>query len=496
MTIMGLLAMIGAFVGVALLPPPNRRGFEQILNRLWQNQLLAIDDLSELMLRGKISEAEYQSELAKMGLDKRKAGQLLSLKKRIISISDLALLRVRRKIDPAFFLSEAKKQGFDKNRANLIFSLTQQRLDPNTVIRAIWRGVIFRGGKEGMIAELKEQGFTQEQIETIEKTMRFYPTPDDFIRFMVRETFDERVVEKYGYDVDYPPMIDEFVQKAGVEPFWMRHFWRAHWILPSPTMGYEMLHRGVIGRTELEDLLRIADYPSYWRDKLIKISYVPYTRVDIRRMHKMGVLTDADLVRAYMDIGYDEEKAKKMADFTIKYNVEVEETEEDTRKREFKGLTTSAILTKFKQDQITEEQARDYLTKLEFTPEVIDFYISKTLYDKRDEELENQLRALRLLYINRIIDPFKVQSEIDKLNLPAKQKENLLFLWEIERTIRLEKPTKGDLLRFLLEGVINVEEFVEEMKALGYNEKYIAWYLNDVSIKIERKELKVIKVKK
>ena len=84
----------------------------------------------------------------------------------------------------------------------------------------------------------------------------------------------------------------------------LQWYWRAHWELPSPTTGFEMLHRlhpdvlEVIGekykemglnpddlKTDLDtlkELLKISDYPKYWRDRLAAISYSPLTRVDLR----------------------------------------------------------------------------------------------------------------------------------------------------------------------------------------------------------------------
>ncbi|GAH93918.1 unnamed protein product, partial [marine sediment metagenome] len=44
-----------------------------------------------------------------------------------------------------------------------------------------------------------------------------------------------------------------------------------HWSLPSPSQGFEMLHRGVIDEAELNMLLRALDIMPFWREKLTKV---------------------------------------------------------------------------------------------------------------------------------------------------------------------------------------------------------------------------------
>ncbi|GAH79863.1 unnamed protein product, partial [marine sediment metagenome] len=72
--------------------------------------------------------------------------------------------------------------------------------------------------------------------------------------------------------------------KKGLSKEWSERYWAAHWNLPSPQQGFEMLHRGVINVSELNMLLRALDVMPFWRDKLTAIAFRRLTRVDIRRM--------------------------------------------------------------------------------------------------------------------------------------------------------------------------------------------------------------------
>ncbi|GAH21078.1 unnamed protein product, partial [marine sediment metagenome] len=97
---------------------------------------------------------------------------------------------------------------------------------------------------------------------------------------------------------------------------------------------------------ELSRLLKSLDIMPFWRDKLTEISYNPLTRVDVRRMYKLGVLDESEVKKSYLNIGYNENDAEKMTAFTKKY-------EGDTEKE----LTKSAIDKAFKNDIIFRRQA-------------------------------------------------------------------------------------------------------------------------------------------
>jgi hypothetical protein len=63
---------------------------------------------------------------------------------------------------------------------------------------------------------------------------------------------------------------------------------------------------------ELFEWYRLVEIPPYWRDKLTLMAYEPYTRVDVRRMMDLFILTDEQVFRNYLDLRYDEEHARNL----------------------------------------------------------------------------------------------------------------------------------------------------------------------------------------
>src|SRR5262249_46576521 len=105
-------------------------------------------------------------------------------------------------------------------------------------------------------------------------------------------------------------------QQVGITLDTLKQYWMAHWQLPSPTMLYEMLHRGVKTQQEVIDALKQADWAPGWIDPLMSISYNVPGRIDVRRMFQAGVLTThQELVDAHRRMGYSPDDAETLARF-------------------------------------------------------------------------------------------------------------------------------------------------------------------------------------
>lgn len=258
--------------------------------------------------------------------------------------------------------------------------------------------------------ELAWQGYDKERIDVLQSITEFYPAPQDFIRFAVRDTFNEAVVKKYGYDNEYPVNIDAYVKKAGMSPDWMRHFWRAHWELPSPTQMYEMLHRSIISEEDARTLLKIADIAPAFIEPMLKISYNPYTRVDVRRMWDTGTLTKEEVKRAYMDGGYDEIRANKLTDWTISDGMK-EETD----------LTKAEIKSAYAAGEITDSEAKDAIKKLGYDDKETDIIIGLVDYAKEKSLKTREKNVFVKKFVKNILTEPQLKSALEGLKMSDRE---------------------------------------------------------------------------
>jgi len=460
------MALSGMFFGL----PPLSRAINYWSNRLWSNALPTLSECIEAYYRGLIDYETLKEWVKSQGYDEDKLKLFLEMFKRLYTLEMLITMKFRGVINDEEFYTEMQKLGYDKDRADRILKIS-------------WH----------------------------------YPSVSDWIRFAVRDVFVKDIVEKYGYDEEFPGdktlkkeelptwlqsyvegdeiTINELVEKAGLDKQTLKWYWRAHWELPSPTAGYEMLHRlhpDVLDmklpdgskygekykemglnpeeiKTDLKtlrELLKIADIPKYWRDRLIAIAYSPLTRVDLRRIYEMGLISDEEVLARLMEYGY----TRKDAELLLKWFKAMKiPTERD--------LTKSEILKLYHYRFIDKEKAKELLKGLGYDEDETEFLLLLEDYKLYNEIIDEKLKTLRLLYARGVIDDQKLYDELNKLNLPSYKIEHEMERAQREKMKVQRIPSKSDLEKMLMRGIITEDEFRKNMKRLGYDDYWINKYL-------------------
>ena len=353
--------------------------------------------------------------------------------------------------------------GFAAGEMKVKESISRPLLDSRDLQDLYLRGEI---GEGFFKTYLGWHGYRPQDQEYLRALAYYIPPVPDIVRMAVREAFTPEIAQKYGQYEDFPPDFIAYAGKKGLSPEWAKRYWAAHWDLPSLSAGYEMLHRGVISPGDLHMLLRAQDVMPYWRDKLIAVSYHPYTRVDVRRMYDCGVLDAAAVKRSYLDLGYDSEKAENMTKFTIAWSTSDE-----------RDLTKADILDGYKRKLISEAEAIDLLLGMGYAPQEARFYVAreeqKAIKAKRKQVLAN----VKKRFEKGTISEAEATSRLLEEGFTRAEIEEQIDLWIITRGEEVYTPTVGDLKAFLKGRVITEDEFTKEMVAKGCSQKYISWYI-------------------
>ncbi|KKN15628.1 hypothetical protein LCGC14_0984150 [marine sediment metagenome] len=299
-----------------------------------------------------------------------------------------------------------------------------------------------------------------------------YPIPPvaDLITMAVREAFTPSVAAKFGQYQDFPDAFEQFAKMKGLTPEWAKRYWASHWSLPSARQGFEMLHRGVIDFGELDMLLRALDVMPFWRNKLTSIAYRRMTRVDIRRMYKMGVINQSDVLAAYLELGYNQSDAQRMTQFTVLWALPPHAS-----------ITRSDILTAYKRRMIDRAEASQLLADMGENEFHRGFMLDAVDYKKALEVTDIRIKGIGNLYIEHIYDENKVIEELSKLDLPSDEINLLMEKWYFEiqgQTPRLW--TNSQTLGFAKEGLITKDRAKAELKALGYDGEHINIYMESI----------------
>jgi hypothetical protein len=355
-----------------------------------------------------------------------------------------------------------RSNGWPDWQTELMKKLSEVVVNEGDLLNGYWRGEV----SEAMVNEqLGKRGYSPQYIDLWKKLSERIPSPGDLISIAVREGFDDAVAARFGYDEAFPSEAAEAAAKGGLSTQWFRRLWRSHWRLPSITQGFDMFHRGIMSKADLELLMRAADIPSFWRDRLIQLSYNVVTRVDVRRMYDLGVLSIQEVYQRYLAQGYTPDDAAKMTEWTV---AEYAETERE--------LTKTDILGMYRDSVLNENEATGYLTALGYEETSIGLLLVREDLRKAADYEKEVITNIKSGYMANIYDENDVRAELGKLDPPAGYVDDMLELWRLEKRRRLTRPTVTQLRDMWLTEVISDNELQRELEGRGYSELYIDWY--------------------
>lgn len=314
--------------------------------------------------------------------------------------------------------------------------------------------------------QLQQSGWSAASIDNIKTAAFFIPPVQDLITMAVREVFTPEVATRFGQFEDFPEDFAKFAKQQGISEDWARNYWGAHWALPSVQMGFEMLHRGVIEQSDLALLLRASDVMPFWRDKLIDISFSPLTRVDIRRMHKVGVLTLAEVNKAYHDIGYSDDNAQRLTDFTAELNKE-RVLEDDT---DLTQLTRSNIVGLFKDGVFTQDVAQSLLEGIGLSAAASGLFLESAVLELERQRRKDEIAIILDQADFGTITFEEAQDELNALGLETAEIALALTQLRKQQAKRNKLPSQGALDKMVKKGVITKAEYIETVQRLGFSQ--------------------------
>jgi hypothetical protein len=359
--------------------------------------------------------------------------------------------------------------GYVPDVADAMLKTVQQYLDPSGRIHLGWRE---GKGDDEIVTELVENGYNPDDAVKMVKVSHYYPSPGDLIRWQAKEVFEPEMIAKYGLDDEFGKIELAPFRAAGMTKEQSLNYWRAHWEHASWTEVQEMLFRGQLEESDVRDWFRLVEIPPFWRDKMIHVAYHPYTRVDVRRMHKLGVIDDDGLKRALMDIGYDSERAEGMKAFYIKYNKQSGENPD-------RDLTRSIIEKAYRVGTISPNELEGGLTTLGYDEDDVSFMRAILDQDESLDRAADWIGLLRSQVKAGLLDPVEAKNKLAAMGLASTAVDHWgnLFAAYAEEPVKI--PSKTDIKNWVAHKTITEPEGKAYLERLGYAENEIYLYMKD-----------------
>ena len=460
--LLNFVTSLGTWIGLAIGVISNdiRRG-QRFANTQVPSEIPPVADLLSVFFKEIINEEVLNAYMKQHGFSESDTSLIVQANRPLLTKETVCEAWRRGVLSTDKAISILKQYGYTEQDAQTILHTETAKIHLEAARELFLRKLISEEEHDKLLSQL---GYTDTQIKYLKSLYYVLPTVTDLIRMAVREVFTPAIAERFGLYEDFPEEFANYAELLGLSKEWALRYWAAHWELPSISQGYEMLHRGIIDEEDLKILLRAHDVMPYWRDKLIKLSYAPFTRVDVRRMYREGVIDEKDVFRTYKDLGYDDWHAEKLTEWTIK-----EALSEDRK------LTRGLIEGLYKRGIFTEKDARDALIQIGYREEIADIIMAKAKYDKEREFKDRVSRAVRTQYLKGLINENEAIEKLSKINMPSTEIEMLIYEWRLEKEARVEVLSAGELKELARKRVIDRHTFIDKMMKLGYTKQDAYW---------------------
>lgn len=384
-------------------------------------------------------------------------------------------------LDADKYLQLLRKQGFSKDTALDLLQATRNLFTVSELQELYRREEI---GEEYFKDMLFAMGYQGEDIDNAIKLSYYQPTPNDVIRFVVRDVYDPVLSElgKIFEGWDNPTYLKE-AAKAGIKPEHAKAFWGSHWQLPSPTQAYEMLHRGLINNQELDALLKAADYAPAWRPKLAAISYNNPTRVDTRRMFEMGVIDANEVLTILKAQGYNDRYANFLLDFFKRLK-----DKQNTKTKETKTLSVNTIVDAYRDGILDHTNATNRLVSSGYTPIDADIILRASINKQEKETKDDYAKEISNRYKNlaeqgyrdRTLSLEQARDLMRKGGISDSNANKLLELANLEYNLDRNSEIISTLRQAYIGYEIDESELIAIMSKKGFTSAAITKHLEDI----------------
>lgn len=481
---------IGAIIGVVVVTPIQigMAYFSGLTERIRQNsfkrfkpQQWSLPELRELKRRQVISSDREKDQMERLGFDDDNLAEAEALVNNLLGVQEIIALWRREEITEDDTRNRLSKLGFDPTDTSHIQTL-------GFGIPPI----------QDLITFAVREAF---QLDIAERFGQLFGLPDD-----IRQAFNDNLAQFGSGPEGSLGAFAEFAKRQGIKPEWIATYWAAHWREPGLTQLYNMVHRlapDIVENRredfeafgldinklpfELEDLklgLQKQDLTPFWWERLTAIAFQPLTRVDVRRMHSLGLIDRDEVKRRYRELGFSPGDAELMTQFTEAFNEEPEEIE-DTETRD---LTRAQILSFFEDGLMRRDEAKLALIDIGFNTDTAETILIDRELTNAKRETDLAVRTVEIRFDNELIDFNEASGELDGLLLSPTKRDNILARLEAEVSNRVRLPSRAELDKFRKEGIITPDLYREQLIRLGYPDEWADRFvtLNGGEIEVEQ----------
>lgn len=302
------------------------------------------------------------------------------------------------------------------------------------------------------------------------------PTVGDIFKYLVKDVANQEFVQTANLDEGFADSWnDQFQAWAdanGISQEQIKYEYRAQWADVPLTQIFQMWWRLRPGRVpddlvfteeQAKFMMKIQEVQPGFRDRLMRIAYLPINRTDIMSAYTAGTMSKDEVYERFQDLGYIAEDAQAMTDMLV--------TKAAGQLQSSLGAwTRRRINREYIDGTITHAQADRLLSRT-----VLDAQVRGDALDDADTIRSAKKRAACIKGVKRRYYTGEFNSNTARLRLMALGLEQAVIIelldgWECERSSKSKEPTIAMLTSWVTKGIITWDQFGRRLSNLGYTD--------------------------
>jgi hypothetical protein len=450
-----LLPDIGSIAGMgaAGFITPGQYGYhmaQQGISPEWQQAMIelqssfpSVPDALDMMRRGIIDNQTFTKYARANGVPQNIVDQWALMEELPLPPADAADAVLRGHISQGLGESYAQQSGIPADVFGVLVQNTGEPLGLEQLLEAFRRGFIT---EDQLLTGIKQSRVRDEWAQTA-MDLRYSPMSiADAVNAVVQNQLDTQtataIADQNGLE---PGQVDILFRTAG-EPL-------------SRTELEDLYNRGEITQADVEQGLR----ESRLKDKYVPMAFSLHKKLLEPRMLSQAVqdggMTHEAAVQEAMNYGYSAEQASVLVGSASLRKLQ-------TRREK---IVTSAE-TLYSDGAITRAQLVELATGMGFDATEAEFIAEAADYHRLARDQSNVITSIRSRYVSHKVTKSDASGLLDRIGVPATQRDYLLSLWDVEASANVRLLTPAQIIKAYGANLITADDVTARLVEQGYSQ--------------------------
>ncbi len=405
---------------------------------------LGVAEILQLYARGDIDRRLAQTYFQRAGWDGHHAGEALRLARTHISLQDGAQMANRSIVSTEELRELARLGGYDPDDAARYEQLAGEPLPVQDALTALRRGIIdeARARRAWVQGPVRNEWFPT-ALELQYAPMSTVDAADAVNQGHLSLAQGRQVAEWNGLMGEH---FDTLIENAGLPP--------------GVELATEALNRGLLTEAQFEQAFLESRLKNRYVSLYKALRYRVMPPETVRRLYRSGALTLAQATERLGWAGFSPEDSAAQ--------LSTEDTDTTSGERD---LTASEIVALYTDRAVGEDSARSMLTDIGYSAGAVEWKLALAELRRSRRHMDAVIARVRAGYVAGRLPYEEVVTVLDRLRVPADQREDLVGLWDLERASLTKGLTVAQVQAAVRRGLLTPDDGYAEMLTQGYSER-------------------------